>query len=328
MAMVRNKIASQLYNRPFANNTIERFIYGAFIAVASYIIWAKPFGPSRDEINYVRFYERYSDEQLATVALNPDGFFFALGNIHSKFGISFEGFSLTIAILTVTATTIALRRTLKNSLYFLPVYGSYLFWLHPYTQIRSALGISLLLVGLYGFKQRAWIPIALAVYCHNGILIAVAIILVIERQYRAFLLVLIALFVLYQFEDIGAMMKLSTQRISSYEDLTAIGVFTGINLFSLMPISMALFLAVTRFSDESMTGVGRSEWLLSLMSLIAFYGLSFTPVVAFRVSEMLMIFFTVFAARACSKNPILFLALVPYCLIGLRSVFFAENALL
>jgi hypothetical protein len=182
-------LANSTANTPYRNaknDMPERFLLVIIIIVGSLISGFKLAGPAPD-------YRNYQSQYLI------------------------EAFVALLAACTCTLKVISLSKTDGNRLVLLALYGSYLFWLHDYVQVRIALALSIGLYGVYAETKLRYVFLLIAALIHSSFVIIVAAYILIfvgtRRPVVAIIAVIIFTAVLFS-QDIFTQ---SIQRVNEYQ---------------------------------------------------------------------------------------------------------------
>lgn len=323
-------LANSAANTPYRNarnDMPERFLLVIIIIVGSLISGFKLAGPAPDYRNYQSQYLIDSISPLSFIWQGSDPLYHTISHFTAVIGLPFEAFVALLAACTCTLKVISLSKTDGNRLVLLALYGSYLFWLHDYVQVRIALALSIGLYGVYAETKLRYVFLLIAALIHSSFVIIVAAYILIfvgtRRPVVAIMAVIIFSAVLFS-QDIFTQ---SIQRVNEYQDLTAQGRFNEINIFSLMPIVMIASLAVAALNFRRLEG-RYQELIFSAIGLISFYALSGTPVFAFRMMELFMPFYLVLMSRLWPSSNVIKILAVIYAVVGLRAVFFSIDPLI
>lgn len=304
-----------------------RFLLVIVIIVGSLIAGLKLAGPAPDYRNYQSQYLIDSISPLSFIWQASDPLYHTISHFSAVIGLRFETFVALLAAATCTLKAISFSRTDGNRLVLLVLYGSYLFWLHDYVQIRIALALAIGLYGIYSETKLRYLFFLIAALIHSSfVMIIVAYILIFVGTRRPVIAVIAGLVfaaVLFS-QDIFTQ---TLQRVNEYQDLTAQGKFNEINIFSLMPIVMLASLIVALLNFRRLEG-RYQELIFAAIGLVSFYGLSGTPVFAFRMMELFMPFYLVLMSRLWPSSNMIKILAVIYAVIGLRAVFFSMDPLI
>lgn len=323
-------LASSAADTPHAhvkNDMPERFLLAIVIIAGSLIAGLKLAGPAPDYRNYQSQYLIDSISPLSFIWQASDPLYHTISHFSAVIGLRFETFVALLATFTCALKAISLSRTDGNRIVLLVLYGSYLFWLHDYVQIRIALALAIGLYGIYSKTKFRYLFFLIAALIHSSfVMIIVAYILIFvgtRRPVVAAIAGLIFAAVLFS-QDIFTQ---TLQRVNEYQDLTAQGKFNEINIFSLMPIVMLASLAVALLNFRRLEG-RYQELIFAAIGLVSFYALSGTPVFAFRMMELFMPFYLVLMSRLWPSSNLIKILAVIYAVIGLRAVFFSMDPLI
>ena len=310
-----------------ASDLPRRLALMGVIIAGSLIAGLKLAGPAPDYRNYEAQYLIDSVSPFAFIWQASDPLYHSVSRIAALLGARFELFVILLATCTCAFKATALSRTDGNRLVLLFMYGSYLFWLHDYVQIRIALALAFGLFGIYTETRFRYLFLLIATLIHSSfLLIVVAYILIFVGTKRPVIAVAagVAFTALLLTQDVfGQILR----RVNEYQDLTTQGRFNEINIFSLMPIVMLASLTVALF-DLRRLGGRYQEVILTGIGLASFYAFSGTPVFAFRTMELFMPFYLVLMSRLWVSNNFIKVLSFAYIVVGLRAVFFSVDPLI
>lgn len=289
----------------------------------------KPIGRSPDLENYEIMFEWAQQSSWDELVAAQDAAFYLLNASFSALGLNFSVFALALALVTSAVKILALKEQSLDRVVLVSLYLTYLFWLHDYTQIRFALAMSMVLYALYGRNRALRVASLLLAPLFHVTSLAVLYLYALARWFRPMVVVTVilaagALLTI----DIGSMLGFAAQRLVVHSDLLSVGVVDSINLWALMPMLQTMMLVGLAWRYRELEAAARIEFKLALAGSAAFYGLSFFPVVAFRVHEMFIVFFLVLCARQWRGMFWLRLLVLGYAMVGLRTTFFGESSLL
>lgn len=313
---------------PAQELTVSSRIWLAIVvATGSLVAGYKLLGLSADYLNYEAQYVSDAITPWRFVLEDNDPIYHSLGKLSATLGFPFSTFVLFLAAATCSIKGAALFHTQSNRIVLLALYASYLFWLHDYVQIRIALALALGLYGFYVDTRLRYVLFGLAALVHMSFAIVVAayiaIVLGTRRPVWAVVIgaVSAVLVVTQNF------LQSAIQRVKEYQNLTAQGQFSDINVFSLMPIIMSLSVLIGLLHFKETPRDQRQELYLSILGIVAFYGLSSTPVFAFRTMELFMPFYLIFTARLFDRSHIAKVLVLAYIIVGLRVSLFSDDPL-
>ncbi|MFZ3484840.1 EpsG family protein [Sphingomonas sp. 3-13AW] len=308
----------------FAQGALWLLAY-ILLAAAIYISGVKPIGISADLRNYELLYNASAINDWPTILTGADLGYFALAKLAAAAGWSFDLFTFVLAAGTCLLLFVVATRLDTNRIVLVAIYGSYLFWLHSYTQIRIAAAIAIGLYAIYVARPAIrWPLFAVAVLLHNSFVLAVVAYALLKAR-RIDVVVALAVGVLVLLlSPLGAGL---VQRVVSYQDLASTtGQFTDINLLSLMPLVQlcGLGCAVVHFKELPLQG--KEETVLATIGAVSFYLLSPIPVLAFRTFELFMPFFVILLSRLWGMSVVIRGIILIWMVLGLRSAFFAVDS--
>lgn len=305
-----------------------RLVAGSLLLVlACAMAGIKPLGFSADLDNYRGIFEWSVQAGWGELLGAADPLYHALTKLAVLAGSDFTGFTLLLAVLTclLKAKVICSIETDRAALLLL--YAAYLFWLHDYTQIRLGLALAFVLLAVYAYPGARWPLYLLAAFTHASCTLLV----VLHESYRrprAAVTLLVALSVaLIASGHLETLFSFVAARVTVYLDLLEVGEFTELNIFSSMPAVQAGILIALWPRASSLSRAAREEYVLSCLGVLAFYGASFLPVLAFRLNELLMPYFLILISRTWRQSPAVAVGGLLYVLSGLRTTFFSSGSL-
>lgn len=294
---------------------------------AVYVSGFKPIGISADIRNYELLYNASAVSDWQTILQGGDFGYYGTSKLAASLGCSFEFFAFLLAATTCSLLFVVASRLDTNRIILVAIYGSYLFWLHEYTQIRISVAIAVGLCGIYVAKTAVrWPLFILAVLFHNSFILVIFAYVVIKIR-RADLIVAMAavgLFLLF-----GPLGEGLVQRITAYQDLASTtGQFTSINLFSLMPLVQIAGIGCAAITFRQLPLIAKEETVLASFGVAAYYLFASLPVLAFRTFEIFMPFFVILLSRIWKISRISRVVVLLWILLGLRSAFFAADSII
>jgi hypothetical protein len=129
-------------------------------------------------------------------------------------------------------------------------------------------------------------------------------------------------------DRLDLVVELALQAVGVYLQLLAEGTFDQLNLLASLPLLQTLILLVLLPRYRRFGPAERVEYQLAVASAAAFYALASFPVIAFRLHEMLMVFFLLVCSRWGRRSMLAMPLIALYIVVGLRTVFFGDGALL
>lgn len=284
-------------------------------------------GPSPDLENYRILYEEWNFADVLELLKGNDPGYFLLSKLVYDFGSTFQTFLFLLALLTCTVHALVLGRLNTDRSVLLLLYASYLFWLHNYTQIRFALAMALVLLGIYHARGR-WMLFLLGAGVHASVALVVVLHTLWRHPRIALALLTVGMPVLVASGRLDEIIVSLALRIATYVEQRDIGLFDQINLFSLMPLTQALITLLCMRRTSAPGPLARQEIYFAWIGIASFYALSFLPVLAFRLYEMMIPFFLILVSRNWSHSRLLQGLTLIYVLLGLRVSFLSADALL
>lgn len=298
------------------------------ITVASVLAGLKPLGISRDLDNYRILFEWVTEADWSELLTANDPLYHAAARLIWMMGGGFTTFMLVVAFATCTAKAVAFKELDANRCVLLLLYSSYLFWLHEYTQVRLALALGLVLFGMYRPSRSSWILFIFAALVHGSTLLIVALHMARNYQRAATLIIVIGLMLIFMTGYAEDAYVTAITRVTVHLNLLEAGEVAEINLFSLLPLIQGAILLASLRHLSKLPAMGHEEFGLSCLGFASFYALSFIPVLAFRVHELLIPFFLIFVSRVWRHSKLVQLGGVLYVLVGIRTTFLSADSLL
>lgn len=301
------------------------------LAIAGLAIWVaggQRVGLSADIRNYELLYQIAAVSDWPSLWRGDDPGFYSLAKLFANANASFETFTIWIAALTLALKADVVRRLDTNSLVLIVLYGCYLFWLHEYTQIRLALAMAFVLEGVYGRSPFRLIFFVPALLCHGSSAIVIGAYMLLAYP-RLGSLALAGGLALYAIVPVlREITNASLTKFVTYQDLLIQGQFAEVNLLSAMPALQLATLGLALFYWRQLDGIARREFILAAIGVVSFYAFVSIPVLAFRFSELFLVFFVILLSRLWSQS-ILFKPLaLAYAAIAIRTTFLSETSLI
>lgn len=308
----------------FEHGTLWLFAY-AILAAAIYVSGVKPIGISADLRNYELLYNVSAINDWLTILTGGDLGYFALAKLAAAAGWSFDLFAFVLAAITCLLMFVVVTRLDTNRIVLVAIYGSYLFWLHEYTQIRVAAAIAVGMFAIYAARPAArWPLLLVAVLLHNSFVLTVVAYALLKAR-RVDVIVVLAVGVLAL--TLSPLSAGLVQRVVTYQDLASTtGQFTDINLFSLMPLVQLCGIGCAIMHFKELPIQGKEETILAAVGAASFYLLSSIPVLAFRTFELFMPFFVILLSRLWGVSVVIRGVTLVWMMLGLRSAFFTADS--
>jgi hypothetical protein len=306
-----------------------RFVIGAILlTIACGLAGIKPLGFSADLENYRSMFELSVQTEWSALTELSDLGYHAFAKLSVLLGLDFAGFTLWLAIATCSLKARVLGRLDTDRTLLLLLYFSYLFWLHEYTQIRLGLAMGFVLLALYVPTRANALLYALAVLTHASTAVIVALHFAFRRPRAAAAMIVASIVILLVSGLAETVVASLASRALVFVDLFDLGVFTELNILSSMPAVQTGILVALLPRLRSLSLAAREEYMMASVGIIAFYGLSFLPALAFRFNELLMPFLLVLISRTWRQSPTVALGALLYILSGLRTSFFSSGSLI
>jgi hypothetical protein len=169
---------------------------------------------------------------------------------------------------------------------------------------------------------------ALAVLTHASTAVIVALHFAFRRPRAAAAMIVASIVILLVSGLAETVVASLASRALVFVDLFDLGVFTELNILSSMPAVQTGILVALLPRLRSLSLAAREEYMMASVGIIAFYGLSFLPALAFRFNELLMPFLLVLISRTWRQSPTVALGALLYILSGLRTSFFSSGSLI
>ena len=298
------------------------------LVLASVLAGLKPLGISRDLDNYQVVFEWAVQADWSELLAANDPLYHAASRLIWMMGGGFTTFMLVIAFATCTAKAAAFEGLDADRGVLLLMYFSYLFWLHEYTQVRLALALGLVLFAMYRPSRFSWMVFIVAALVHGSTLLIVALHMAKHYQRAAVLTIVICLALLFLTGYAEDAYLIAITRVTVHLDLLDAGEVAEINIFSLLPLIQGVILLASVRHLSKLPAMGREEFGISCLGFASFYALSFVPVLAFRVHELLIPFFLVLVSRVWRHSKLVQLGGILYILVGIRTTFLSADSLL
>jgi len=307
---------------------VRRMWYGIGVVLAATVAGFALVGPSVDVENYRTIFDWVTETDLIELALGSDPGFLVLSRIAYVAGLGFDGWMFTIALATCAVKAVVLWRLPTDRTVLLALYSSYLFWLHEYTQIRIALALGLVMLGIYAARRWEWLLFVVAATLHASVLAVVVLYVTTRYPRKALAAAIIGLPVLYASGAQSDLFAYLAIRVGSYALLLDQGEFDQLNIFSLMPMVQGLMILLALCLRDRLTEPGRMELTFATVGLVSFYALSFLPVLAFRTYELFIPFLLILVSRLWRHSVLMRVLGVIYIALGLRVSFIGSASLL
>ena len=327
-------LAAWSFKRPNFRRSLHAWFALRHVAVLLLVILAsattslKPIGVSPDAENYRNTFEWAVRADWGELLSGNDPLFHAASKFFWQVGIEFTGFMFVVALVTCAAKVAVVRALDTERTVLLVLYFSYLFWLHEYTQVRLALGISLAMLAIYKKSRFSWLLFALAASLHISTVLIIALHLAVRHRKVALAAAGAVLALPMLSGSAEELLVGVVARVTIYFDLLDAGEFTEINIFSLMPLLQSAILLVSIRHLRKIQAHGSEEFVFACCGAAAFYLLSSVPVLAFRIYELFIPFFVIFISRVWRHAIWVRVLCLLYFLLGLRTTFFGDGSLL
>jgi hypothetical protein len=261
------------------------------------------FGESRDYLNYLVGYKNLRlTDTLDNVRFEP-GYMLAAWTAKFLLGLGFEAFS---AILVSGGLLIKFQlfrnfqRPILTTIFYLCCW----YPVHEYTQIRTALAISLsLLAANFIFQGRLVafaIAMSLAVTFHStALLIAMAITTVYLKRFRLPLVIVAIALVALVGESLSSFVYSASLELNplvevyvTFQDQDTVRILSGSNLLAVA------FLASVLLSRSLKTRKDECFFILASFGLVAAVALQTFPIFSYRIKEIFLVFLVPLAFNA------------------------------
>ncbi|WP_119354254.1 EpsG family protein [Azohydromonas sediminis] len=315
-------------NAPLFTVPARRLWYVLCVVVAATVAGFGLLGPSVDLENYRMLFDWVAETDFAELALGSDPGYLVLSRLAYLTGLGFQGLLFAIALATCAAKATMLWRLPTDRAVLVGLYASYLFWLHEYTQIRIALALGLVMLGIYVVRRGRWLLFIAAVTLHASALAVVLLYAATRSPRRALLGAFLVLAALYFIGALDGLILNIATRVAFYSYYRDAGEFDQLNIFSLMPMAQGLMILLALHHRDRLPEHGRMELTFAVVGLLSFYGLSFLPVLAFRTYELFIPFFLILVSRLWRYSVGIRLLGLIYIALGLRASFMGPASLL
>jgi hypothetical protein len=313
---------------PGSTRAVSWLLGLSLLALAMWIAGKKNIGMSADLRNYELLYLIAAVTDWPSLWASDDPGFYSIAKLFAEFRAPFETFAMTIAAVTLILKADVLRKLDTSRLVLIVLYGSYLFWLHEYTQIRLALALAFVLQGIYGQQRYGWAWFVPAALCHASTVLIIGLFMALRYPRLGAMAFAAASGMYIAFIPIRDLVNATLAKFLVYQDLLLQGQFAELNLFSIMPAIQVITLGLALFFWQKLSEAGRRELIMSGVGSVSFYSFLTFPVVAFRISELFLVFFVIMLSRLWSMGIIFKGLAVVYVAIGLRTTFFSETSLI
>jgi hypothetical protein len=298
------------------------------VALAIWVVGGQRVGLSADIRNYELLYQIAAASDWGSLWRGDDPGFYSLAKLFAGYQAPFETFAIWIAGLTLALKAEVARRLDTNKTILILLYFSYLFWLHEYTQIRLALAMAFILQGIYGrtyYRLLLFIP-ALLFHGSSAIVIGLYLLLTFPRIGSLALAGAMSLYAILPI--VRDFTNASLVKITTYQDLLIQGQFAEVNLFSAMPALQVVTLCLSVLYWRQLGREPRREMIMAGVGVMSFYAFVSVPVLAFRFSELFLVFFVILLSRLWRISVVFKILAAMYVVIAVRTTFISENSLI
>lgn len=297
------------------------------LLVAALVAGFNLFGSSQDVANYAIVFEWASEAEWDELLGGNDPGYLVVSRLASELGLTFPMFAFTVVMTACSCKFAVLSRLETRHAVLLALYFSYLFWLHEYTQLRVAVSLGLVMLAIYRPTRAAWILFLCAALFHASTAALIIIYFLLQRPRILLILLAITVPVLAFSTLADTLIQQLALRVAHYIYQRDAGVNDKINMFSLMPITQGAILLAVIPHLRSLPPTARLEAVFSFTGLLAFYGLSFIPILAFRIYELFIPFFLILTSRVWERSQAIQILSLIYGLLGLRLSFLGSESL-
>ncbi|MFS7242567.1 EpsG family protein [Serratia proteamaculans] len=309
---------------------VKIFILPIIVLFFSYLVGIKDDSLWKDYETYASYFSFSRYNNASEIFLNgTDPFFLMVMKPFTFDTNGFYVFTYFCALVTLSLKFTALYKSTDNFFILIMLYSSYLLCLHDYVQIRIALALSLVIFSIYvTSKTRSKIVFfILAGLIHlSSIVFSLAYLGYKVIGYKNFirLLPLSLLAPTLIFSGLLDIARLDTyvELVSNKEQYYQINIFASLPILQLITV---LFIAANK---NIRWAVSSFEYCLSLLGVVLFYALASIPVMAFRFSEMSIIFYLILLSNLFNHSNFIKLLCLLVVLAGLKNSFWGEQSLL
>jgi EpsG family len=313
--------------------TMPRQVRWAILVVACIILagvaGVKPIGVSPDDDNYRIMFDSASGESWIELLSTRDAWFYVGSALFAQWGLGFTTFGIAWALATVALKLAALQHLRLNMTVLLLLYLSYEYWLHDYVQVRFGLALAMFLYAIYGrHPPMRWLMLLTAPFAHVTVVVAMAGYAAARWPARAMVVAGVSAVLTVALNRGDWLISAAMANVDVYLELMADGRMDQLNPLALMPMFQTLILLAMLPAYKRMDLPERLEFKLAVVGSVSFYALMQWPVFAFRFHEMFIVFFLLLCARMWNRSLLIKPLVLIYMLIGVRTVFLAQESLL
>jgi len=298
-SLLRNPVGfSKSYYEGGQIRNIKRAILILGWAVLSLAAGQQWFGPSPDLVNYLAYYNSITPYFDFAGSRFEYGFQFVAW-IWVGLGLSYSSFFVTLAAFSLGIKFYLFDQYLSSPLLAAFSYVLAFYLLHEYTQIRSAVGISLALLGIHALIERRWLRFALftigGVLFHYSTVILPLIALASLRIEGRLAAALSALFLIAGSAALPMIQDLIVDTFSSLNPLTTAYVYNDqnaevANIFSFTSVMMVGIILVTLANPAVFhSKYNKAFFLMTLVSYISLILLRDSLELALRLRDALAV---------------------------------------
>jgi hypothetical protein len=322
--------------------THKRYIPNYFYDISKYIILIlsifisgfRAIGYSKDYYTYYSMY--YSDSILnwKEVLFTPDPSYHVLSKISFIIGFPFYKFSFLISTITCIILFSVFSKIECNRKILLLIYGSNLFWIHEYTQIRISIAVSIFLYSIYVAKYKfKFILFVLSFLFHSSILLLILIYILCSIKninYIKHLIFISSLILFYMYFKDTIFSHID--KLNVYNDLNNKNILNKTNIFSLsilfQIISVSIITLTIYYKYNFNDVVSNIELVISFYGIILFYLFSDMFVLALRFNELFLVIFVILLAKFYNESIVIKFISYFYMLYGIYNVFFSVDPII
>ncbi|MEC5317849.1 EpsG family protein [Brenneria populi subsp. brevivirga] len=238
-------------------------------------------------------------------------------------------FLLICAYVTLNLKFIGLRRSTNNFPILLVLYASYLLCLHDYVQIRIALSMAFVTLGIYlsKTKKSLFIFFIVAILVHVTSLFVILPFLFYKKFGAKSCVLLIAFSFFLPMLFFSGLIK--NARLETYIELAKYKEqYATANVFASQPILQMFGLIYIYINSKLRKYTTQYEYIFSVLGVLCFYLFIQVPVLSFRLFELTMFFYIIILSRLFFSSKVIMLICLLYVFVGLKNMFYGTSALI
>ncbi|GAA3596494.1 hypothetical protein GCM10023078_24760 [Gibbsiella greigii] len=323
------------YNPKVASKTDElkvmklMLFYLLFIPCLVYLTGDKDFNAWVDEPTYQNYFYLATYNNYIEIFKNGvDPLFVSFMRPFTSIYNGFNVFLLVCAFITLTIKITALKNSTDNFFILMLLYGSYLLFLHDYTQIRIALAMAFVAFGIYCNKSRTSMSIffCIGALVHLTTILIIITFLIYRRfGYKKFFWVVLFSFFLPLIVFSGV---IHNARLETYIELAKYKEqYFEANFFASQPILQIIGIMYIYVNSKLRKYICTYEYCFSMLGVVLFYSFSSVPVLSFRLFEMTMFFYIILLSRLFFISNFIKIICLLYLLVGVKNLFYGASAI-